>query len=40
MSVTVTFCSYGGIVMAADSRTSLTKNYPDERITDLYDKRV
>lgn len=31
MSVIVTFCLYDGIVMAADSRTTLTKTYPDER---------
>lgn len=31
MSVIVTFCLYDGIVMAADSRTTLTKSYPDGR---------
>lgn len=31
MSVIVTFCLYDGIVMAADSRTTLTKTYPDGR---------
>lgn len=31
MPVIVTFCLYGGIVMAADSRTTLTKTYPDGR---------
>ncbi len=29
MSVIVTFCLYDGIVMTADSRTTLTKTYPD-----------
>lgn len=31
MSVIVTFCLYDGIVMAADSRTTLTKTYTDGR---------
>ena len=31
MSVIVTFCLYDGIVMAADSRTTFTKSYPDGR---------
>ncbi len=31
MSVIVTFCLYDGNVMAADSRTTLTKTYPDSR---------
>ena len=31
MSVIVTFCLSDGIVMAADSRTTLTKTYPDGR---------